>query len=357
MQMLLDHSLLEAKTKNALLIALFRLSSESTLYPQCFTLSVTQGANAVTAGHFGEISKGCFRGQALCLRVIKLYRKSHVESLLKACSKAAILWGHLSHPNVLPFYGIYHLEDNHRHICLISPWMDNGNITQYLIHNPNVSRFSLVHDTAAGILYLHENDIVHGNLRGTNILVTSSGRTCLADFGTSAVADAYNLQWKSIQKTVHTNRSIAWQAPEIRSSKGVKSKSTKSSDIYAFSSVCYEIFTGMAPFYDIPRDATVMLHVMSRNQPPPEITLPAKNGSTNSSWQLMEECWKTDPVRRPTIQTIYKRLSMDGPMVDDRSVDGGEVLPPTEFRKAMHNPANHFPYEDLRDISTWLPDL
>ncbi|KAJ7447741.1 hypothetical protein B0H11DRAFT_1744755, partial [Mycena galericulata] len=44
----------------------------------------------------------------------------------------ALIWRQLSHPNLLPFFGLYHPEDTKSRLCLISPWMDNGDITRYL---------------------------------------------------------------------------------------------------------------------------------------------------------------------------------------------------------------------------------
>lgn len=59
-------------------------------------------------------------------------------------SREAILWGHLSHPNILPFYGVYYLDDEYRRICLVSPWMENGNINEYLRTFPFAPRYLLV---------------------------------------------------------------------------------------------------------------------------------------------------------------------------------------------------------------------
>lgn len=59
------------------------------------------------------------------------------------------MWSHLRHPNLLPFYGIYHLGDRYDRVCLVSPWMDNGNISDYLKANPEVPRLPLVSSDSA----------------------------------------------------------------------------------------------------------------------------------------------------------------------------------------------------------------
>jgi hypothetical protein len=55
----------------------------------------------------------------------------------------------LLHPNVLPFYGVFHWNDERSRICLISPWMTNNNVVQYLERAPNVDRSSLVYGIIA----------------------------------------------------------------------------------------------------------------------------------------------------------------------------------------------------------------
>ena len=82
--------------------------------------------------------------------------------ILQRFSREAILWGQLSHPNLLPFYGLYQLGSR---ACLISPWVENGHINQFLARNPMVDRVLLVRTSELmppGIRQLiQENDKWH----------------------------------------------------------------------------------------------------------------------------------------------------------------------------------------------------
>ncbi|KAH0584924.1 hypothetical protein H2248_008197 [Termitomyces sp. 'cryptogamus'] len=179
-QMLLDTKWFHNRTQ--LIAAMRRLSEQEKLYPTCFSLSGPSPSledGPVASGSFADIYKIRFQGEQTCYKVIRVYQKSQVEHLAKVYAREAILWGQLSHPNILPFYGLLRFGPR---IAFVSRWATNGNLEEYLAHNPDVNRILLCLDTAAGVEYLHNNDIVHGDLKGLNVLIDGSGRACLGDF-------------------------------------------------------------------------------------------------------------------------------------------------------------------------------
>jgi hypothetical protein len=47
--------------------------------------------------------------------------------------KEAIVWRQLQHPHVLPFLGLdQRLFPDHDRISMVSPWMDNGTLCQFV---------------------------------------------------------------------------------------------------------------------------------------------------------------------------------------------------------------------------------
>ncbi|KAF9058614.1 hypothetical protein BDP27DRAFT_1240566 [Rhodocollybia butyracea] len=120
--------------RSAIFKAMLRLSKSSNVFPKCLLIQNvnTLENRPVTAGGFGEIWKGTIgeSTQAVCLKIVKVFSVSDVESLVREFVCEAIIWKQLEHPNLLPFLGLYFLDDTR--ICLISPWMDNGNLVQYL---------------------------------------------------------------------------------------------------------------------------------------------------------------------------------------------------------------------------------
>ncbi|KAJ6530242.1 hypothetical protein B0H19DRAFT_967732 [Mycena capillaripes] len=121
--------------------ALLRLSRASGLHPRCFVLSGLQKVGQqVAAGGCGDIWKGLVQGHSVCVKVMRVFQASDAQAVLKEFSREALIWRQLCHPNLLPFFGLYHLDDR---LCLVSPWMVNGNVVEFLRKEPNTNRFSL----------------------------------------------------------------------------------------------------------------------------------------------------------------------------------------------------------------------
>lgn len=64
------------------------------------------------------------------------------ERSFQEFSSEAVTWRQLSHPSVLPFYGVYRVK---KRVCLACPWMENGNLVQFLANRaPETDCVSLV---------------------------------------------------------------------------------------------------------------------------------------------------------------------------------------------------------------------
>jgi serine/threonine protein kinase len=114
----------------------------------------------VAAGAFSDIWRGSVEDQCVSVKVMRVFRDSDVKAALKvrmSCSREsgwsqstviqefgreALIWRQLYHPNLLPFFGLYYLDSR---LCLVSPWMENGNLVDFL-QNPlfDVDQLSLV---------------------------------------------------------------------------------------------------------------------------------------------------------------------------------------------------------------------
>ncbi|KAF9440682.1 kinase-like protein, partial [Macrolepiota fuliginosa MF-IS2] len=295
--------------RRSILMALLRLAAAHGQYPQQLRLDDIQyEPSALTAGRFGEVYKGQYEGQKICLKIFKLYERSQVDHLNKKFLREAIIWSDLYHPNVLPFSGAYHVSDPRPRIGLVSPWMDNGNLSEYLKSHPGERRLPFVRPGCSiWPPYLHQNEVVHGDLKGVNILVDVNGSARLADFGLSSVIDADILRWTSLETMTRAGGTTRWVAPEMADDPkgGGLSRPNFASDIYSLAS----IFTGRIPFHEIPNDIAVLYSVMRgvRQIRPTHEVAPEL---TDHIWEMMKECWSVAPSDRPIVGQVVKQFSV-----------------------------------------------
>ncbi|KAJ6529772.1 kinase-like domain-containing protein [Mycena capillaripes] len=219
---------------------------------------------------------------------------------LKFC-REALVWQGLRHRFILPLLGIDR-ETFPSSFCMVSPWMKNGTALNYLKDHGRGDVNRLLLETARGLAYLHTQNIVHGDLRGTNILISDDNSACLSDFGLASSVDDTD----STMLTSSSNHagSVRWFAPELISPEAfgcARFIRTPASDVYAYGCVCLELYTGSPPFSDVQPEVAAMLRVIQGERP----QRPA--GLSEDLWNLVSTAWAADRHTRPTIHDIRSR--------------------------------------------------
>ncbi|KDQ12867.1 hypothetical protein BOTBODRAFT_404107 [Botryobasidium botryosum FD-172 SS1] len=110
---------------------------------------------------------------------------------------------------------------------------------------------------ANGLEYLHtfQPPVIHGDLRGPNILVSQFGNVYIADFGLSELKsesyDSYSTPWILAGHP-------RWQALEIMMAETKEeARRTAASDVFAFGRVMLELFMMRLPFFYLSQDHAV----------------------------------------------------------------------------------------------------
>jgi len=240
--------------------------------------------------------------------------------------------------------GFFYLDKRSPRVCLAAPWMENGNVVQYLAEKaPNTNCVPLCLDVAQGLEYLHHERIIHSDLKGLNILISRNGRACLADFGLATAAK--DSKAMSLMTTNKTTGTLRWQAPELfpdELSSHIERPNTKATDVYAYGLVCYEMFSGNFPFQEFSSDFQVMYAVKQGKRPArPSDAQAMTRGLNDMIWQIIENSWMPDPVARPLASEIVERLrNLPNRPPDQRPLnDFDQALPSQVLSK--HNRADH----------------
>jgi len=140
-----------------------------------------------------------------------------------------------------------------------------------------------------------------------NILIDRDGRARLADFGLLIIVS---------DSTYHTSLStpkgagtLRWMSPELldpgRFGHG-DGRMTKESDCYALGMVILEVLSGRPPF---PGDSNVIVITKVINgERPGKPEGKEEVWFTNDLWEILKQCWLSQPERRPAIEAVLECL-------------------------------------------------
>ncbi|KIO22134.1 hypothetical protein M407DRAFT_28342 [Tulasnella calospora MUT 4182] len=263
---------------------------------------------------------------------VKKLRNIHTK---KACNEfvhEVEMMAGLSHKNIVRLIGF--VEDFEKGTAWIFlPWEPNGNVSEFLAKGDweILERLSLIQDTFEGIKYLHTRQppICHGDLKSLNILVSSSYRAVITDFGSAraiiapeeeVIGSESGQQGPGIPTRgeacppIHAGAagnqltltgpawSLRWAAPEVMNGKCP----SLSSDIWAAGWVCWEIMTDTVPFSELSSAGVITLTVMQGAVPSPRED--GQLGQIVALCSLMTDCWAFNPRARPSIARCCDEL-------------------------------------------------
>ncbi|OCH94643.1 kinase-like protein, partial [Obba rivulosa] len=204
-------------------------------------------------------------------------------------------WISLRHDHIVPCYGASTSADPP---FIVLRYMQHGHLLQYLHTFSDANRVRLVFGVSLGLRYLHGERIVHGDIKGVNILVDDAGKACITDFGLA-------FKVESARKDEPPKRAagtLRYMAPEL-----IKTgRLAYATDVYAFGMLIYETFTGRPPFL-LDSDSDVHSgHLMLER---PEALEIRDRGLTDEMWDLLQACASREAVNRPTARDITTRTT------------------------------------------------
>ncbi|KAF9789495.1 kinase-like domain-containing protein, partial [Thelephora terrestris] len=272
--------------------------------PLCYDRSGTPLYN----GGYADVWKAEHEGRQVAVKALRVYLKDDFEKITSGFCKEVVVWKRLLHPNVLPLLGVTMVNTPESPLfAMASKWMENGNINDFIRRRQDVNRFELLKDVAKGLIYMHSQDVIHGDLKGANIVIDQYFHACLADFGLATIAsDSANPTTFGSSVKGGTTR---WMSPELLDPEPFNiecSRPTKESDSYALGMVILEVLSGHPPFKQC-KDTVVMLRVLEGGKPErPEG--PEGEWFTDDLWEVLALCWESQRESRPSIAAILEFL-------------------------------------------------
>ncbi|KAD5961549.1 hypothetical protein R6Q59_014327 [Mikania micrantha] len=205
-------------------------------------------------GGFGAVYRTILGdGQSVAIK------KLTVSSLVKSqeeFEREVKKLGKIHHPNLVTLEGYYWTPSLQ---LLIYEYVPGGNLYKHLHEDEDANgisltwneRFNIILGIAKSLAHLHQLNIIHYNLKSSNILIDGLGEPKVADFGLARLLpmlDRYVLSSK-IQSA------LGYMAPEF-ACKTVKI--TDKCDVYGFGILVLEIVTGRKPVEYMEDDVVIL---------------------------------------------------------------------------------------------------
>uniref|UniRef100_A0A0D3GVG8 Protein kinase domain-containing protein n=1 Tax=Oryza barthii TaxID=65489 RepID=A0A0D3GVG8_9ORYZ len=178
----------------------------------------------IATGSSADLYRGTYNGLDVA---VKILRDSHFNN------------PSVNHENVLQFYGACTRPQKY---CIVTEYMPGGNLYDFLHKQNNVldllTILRIAISISKGMNYLHQNNIIHRDLKTANLLMGYHQVVKIADFG---VARQGNQEG---QMTAETG-TYRWMAPEIINHKPYDNKA----DVFSFAIVLWELvpYDNMTP--------------------------------------------------------------------------------------------------------------
>ncbi len=234
-------------------------------------------------GSFSQVFQGVCNSKQVAVK--KLYETPSDELLHRQIEISK-----LRHPNIISFYGSFTYEG----LVYIVTELAQRSLLDFLEEHPIPDHQRSLHwakEIAAGVHYLHINNIIHRDLKSGNVLLMADLTPKVCDFGSAKATD--HTTTKQTQKT----GTPYWMPPEAIKDEDI----SQSWDVYSYGILLWELWTHKLPFTDV-KPYLLPGKIVAGLRPP----IPTDCNPGISA--LMEECWRDDRRSRPTFHAILSRL-------------------------------------------------
>jgi serine/threonine-protein kinase len=181
-------------------------------------------------------------GQAVALKIVKSEMAGD-EIFIKRFRREADVARRIDHPNVV---AVVETGDHEGLPWAAQVFISGGSLEERLdkwgaldVHQA----IAICKPVAAGLDVMHENGLIHRDLKPGNVLIDERGTPFIADFG---LAKDHTHQGTVLTRPGQALGSMDYMAPEQIRGEEVG----PATDVYALACMLFELMTGKAPFSD-----------------------------------------------------------------------------------------------------------
>ncbi|KAJ9604064.1 mitogen-activated protein kinase kinase kinase [Cladophialophora chaetospira] len=269
------------------------------------TFKIIRG-QLIGKGTYGRVYLGmnATTGDFLAVKQVEVNQKAagqdkdRIKEMVAALDQEIDTMQHLEHPNIVQYLGCERKEFS---ISIYLEYIAGGSIGSCIRKHGKFEESvvrSLTRQTLEGLAYLHQEGILHRDLKADNILLDLDGSCKISDFGISKKSD--NIYGNDITNSMQG--SVFWMAPEVVRSQG-QGYSAKV-DIWSLGCVVLEMFAGKRPWS---REEAIgaIFKLGSLSQAPP-IPEDVQSTATVDGLNFMYDCFQVNATDRPTADTLLR---------------------------------------------------
>ncbi|XP_065869457.1 MAP3K epsilon protein kinase 1-like [Euphorbia lathyris] len=240
-------------------------------------------------GAYGRVYKGLDleNGDFVAIKQVSL--ENIAQEDLNVIMQEIDLLKNLNHKNIVKYLGS---SKTRSHLHIILEYVENGSLANIIKPNkfgpfPESLVAVYIAQVLEGLVYLHEQGVIHRDIKGANILTTKEGLVKLADFGVATKLTEADVNTHSVVGTPY------WMAPEVIEMSGV----CAASDIWSVGCTVIELLTCVPPYYDL-QPMPALFRIVQDDHPPipdslsPDIT------------DFLRQCFKKDARQRPDAKAL-----------------------------------------------------
>jgi cell division control protein CDC15 len=211
----------------------------------------------------------------------------------------------LRHKNIVKYHGFIRSE---KKLFIFLEYCSGGSLRNlYKKSGPLADSVvkTYIKEVLQGLIYLHEQGVVHRDVKAANILLTSDGNIKLTDFGVSTKVSTNTIKTYSIAGTPN------WMAPEIISMDGTST----ASDIWSVGATVVELLAA-EPLYAHLNEMAALHAIVTDEYPPiPQFV-------SEECKDFLMKCFEKQPAKRVTAKDLLehdwltKRGNPSGGVVD-----------------------------------------
>ncbi|KAL7613129.1 mitogen-activated protein kinase kinase kinase 3 [Lactuca sativa] len=288
-------------------------TSPSSVLSNMKTLSVVENSNShsqpskwkkgrlLGRGTFGHVYLGfnSESGQMCAIKEVKVVVDDQSsKECLKQLNQEITLLSHLSHPNIVQYYGSELGEET---LSVYLEYVSGGSIHKLLqeygpFREPVIQNYT--RQVLCGLAYLHGRNTVHRDIKGANILVDPNGEIKLADFGMAK-------HITNCTSMLSFKGSPYWMAPEVVMNTNGYNLAV---DIWSLGCTILEMATSKPPWGQY--EGVAAIFKIGNSKDMPEIP----DHLSNDAKSFIKQCLQRDPCLRPPASKL-----LDHPFVRDQA--------------------------------------